>query len=345
LRKLVTLTALAAVLVAGVASADAAPRKFFGTIGYHEQTASEFNRMGKGKVGTLRVNFYWSEIQGLGPIYFDWSHYDDVIGHAAQNGIHVLPTVYGSPGWAAAKLNYPPDPSHRDEFAAFMKAAAERYGPTGTFWLTHPTIPKVPITEWQLWNEPSSPSFWLPRPRAKSYKKLLVAFNRGLHAGDPNAQVVLAGLFTKPNVHHGVPMTKYLSGLYRAHARKLFDKVAVHPYAETPDGVIDTVKLARKVMARHKDRKKKIWITEVGWASSGRPSPFTVKPNTQAKYLRKTFGKAAHKRGKLHIAGLIWFSFKDETPTVWIYRTGLFTVNGSAKPSWRSFVKFTGGRP
>ncbi len=345
MRKLVIVTALAAYLTVAVASADAAPRRFFGTIGFNAPTASEFNRLGRGKLGTLRLNMYWSEIQPQqGNLYF-WDRYDEIISNAAQHGIRVLPTIYGSPRWAANQLKYPPEPGHRDEFAEFMKQAAERYGPNGEFWLLNPLVPKVPITDWQLWNEPSSPSFWLPKPRAKSYKKLLVAANRGLHAGDPGARVVLGGLFTKPNVRHGVPMVKYLNGLYRAHARHLFDAVAVHPYASTPDGVIDTVKLARKVMSRHKDSKKKIWITEVGWASSGRPSPFTVKPNIQAKYLRQTFRMAARKRGKLHIAGVIWFSFKDQTPTVWIYRTGLFTTNGTPKPSWRSFVHFTGGRP
>jgi polysaccharide biosynthesis protein PslG len=345
LRKLVTVTALVVYLTAAVASADAAPRKFFGTIGFNPPTAREFKRMGRGKVGTLRLNVYWSEIQGLGPAYYNWAPYDEVIGEAAENGIRVLPTIYGTPRWAANQLKYPPDAGHRDEFATFMKLASERYGSNGAFWALNPSIPRVPIIDWQLWNEPSSPSFWLPRPKAKSYKKLLVAAHNGLAAGDPNARLVLAGLFTNPNVRRGVPMVKYLNGLYRAHARKLFDAVAVHPYAATPDAVIDTVKLARKVMKRHKDGNKKIWITEVGWASSGRPSRFTVKPKVQAKYLRQTFKMAAKKRGKLRIAGVIWFSLKDQSPTVWVYRTGLFTRHDRPKPAWRSFVKFTHGQP
>jgi hypothetical protein len=42
---------------------------------------------------------------------------------------------------------------------------------------------------------------------------------------------------------------------------------------------------------------------------------------------------------------VIWFSFRDTKKRLWIYRTGLFTRGFKPKPSWRSFVRFTGGKP
>jgi hypothetical protein len=98
-------------------------------------------------------------------------------------------------------------------------------------------------------------------------------------------------------------------------------------------------------MRKHKDRKKPIWITEIGWATSGQRTPLTVKPKRQAKYLRQTFKLASKTRKRRHIESVVWFSFKDEQPRTWIYRTGLFTVSNKPKPSWKSFVRLTGGRP
>ena len=64
--------------------------------------------MGTGHVGTLRINFVWGAVQPTSTATYDWSHYDAIIGAAAQQGIRVLPTVYSSPAWVASRTNYPP---------------------------------------------------------------------------------------------------------------------------------------------------------------------------------------------------------------------------------------------
>ena len=52
----------------------------------------------------------------------------------------------------------------------------------------------------------------------------------------------------------------------------------------TPCGA---VKDTRKIMAQFKDKKAKLWITEIGWATGGDPTPLTVSPQRQATYLRR----------------------------------------------------------
>jgi hypothetical protein len=202
----------------------------------------------------------------------DWLLYDQLIGDAAANGIRVLPTVYSTPTWAAASPSQPPAGPHRSQFAAFVREAAQRYGSNGSFWDTHPWFPKLPIINWQFWNEPNWPAFWSPKPSAKQYVSLLRVFRNSIKGVDPAAKIVLAGLFRTPNVRGGVPLDRYLPDIYRHNGKPLFDAVAVHPYASTPRVALDAVKEARQIMSRFKDKSARVWITEIGWPSGGPPN-------------------------------------------------------------------------
>lgn len=325
--------------------AQAAPRSFYGLIPANDPDSTEIARMGAGKVGTMRINFVWSAVQPQESSALDWSHYDAIIGAAAQQGIQVLPTVYSSPSWAAAKPNYPPSGAHMGEFQAFVREAAARYGSSGSFWTTHPELPKVPVVNWQLWNEVNSPNFWYPRPNPKQYVGLLRVFSAGIRSADPSAKIILSGLFRTPRFLHGINLDRYLAGIYRAKAKRLFDAVAVHPYSTTPTDALRAVRETRQVMARFKDKKAKLWVTEIGWATGGNATALTVTPQRQASYLRKSFGLLAKNRKKMKIGGVIWYSWRDVPAGIWFAHTGLFTVDFDPKPSWSAFVSLTGGTP
>jgi polysaccharide biosynthesis protein PslG len=346
---------LAVALATAAADATATPRSFFGTISFSDPTKAEFDRMGRARVGTYRTNFVWSAVEPSGPnssFPDDWSRYDKLIGDAAANGIRVLPTVYGSPQWAASKTTSPPDQAHRADFSSFLHAAVQRYGPDGQFWTDpslyqtlHPGKKAVPIHIWQIWNEPNSPAFWSPKPSPAAYADLLRAANAGIHSADRSATVLTAGLVGNPNIRNGIRMVKYLGKLYEIGCRKLFDAVSVHPYTRTPRKALGTLEDARRVMNEHKDKRARLWITEVGWATSGERTSLTVGRKRQARYLRQMFMLAARSRKRDHIGGVVWFSFKDQQNPLWFYRTGMFTVDGRAKPSWKAFVRLTGGKP
>jgi hypothetical protein len=332
--------------------AGATPRAFFGITGSGDPSPAQLDRMGRGRVGTFRLNLYWPAVEPFKHAGYDWSRYDELIGDAAANGIKILPTIYGSPAWAAKRPNAPPAPKYRDDFREFMAAAAQRYGPGGDYWtldypLQHPGGPVLPIGDWQLWNEVNSPSFWYPKPNAKQYKKLLIAAHKGVRSVDPKARIVIAGMYPTPRLKHGdgIVLSKYMRQLYRSGGRRWFDVMALHPYALTPKQTLKTIWQTRRLLRRYKDGRKPIWITEVGWATSGYRTLRTVKPKLQAKYLRQTFHLTARSRKRLRIAGVVWFSLQDEKPKIWFYRTGLFTRGFKPKPSWRSFVRFTHGKP
>ena len=327
------------------AQARAAPRSFYGVIPANDPGTSEVARMGAGRVGTLRINLVWAAVQPSSPTQFDWSHYDQVIGDAAENGIRVLPTIYGSPAWAASAQNHPPLRTHFEDFRAFVRAAAARYGANGIFWKFHPQIPTLPVVHWQLWNEVNSPSFWYRKPNPKQYVALLRVFHDGIKSADPGARIVLAGLFPTPRVRHGIPLDRYLTALYRKKAKPLFDEAALHPYATTPRDALERVRQLRRLMARFKDKRTPIWVTELGWASGGVRTALTVSKKRQAKYLRTSFKLLAAKRRRLQIAGVVWYSWRDVPGGIWFNHTGLFTTNLSPKPSWNAFVRLTGGSP
>jgi hypothetical protein len=345
LRHLAIATALTVCLAVPAGAPAAAPRAVYGVMAAQDPSSSEIARMGAGHVGTLRINFVWGAVQPTESSALDFSYYDAIIGAAAQQGIRVLPTVYSSPSWVASRSNYPPTGRFMGPFRAFVQAAAQRYGTNGTFWSENPSIPKLPVADWQLWNEMNSPSFWFRKPKPKQYVKLLKAFNGGIKSGDPSAKIVLGGLFRTPRIRNGVPLDRYLPGIYRAKGKKFFDAVAMHPYSTTPKDALRAVRDTRRIMARYKDKKAKLWITEVGWATGGVATPLTVSPQRQASYLRKTFTLLAKKRKGMKIAGVVWYSWRDLPGGVWFNHTGLFTETLDPKPSWNAFVGLTGGTP
>jgi polysaccharide biosynthesis protein PslG len=297
--------------------------------------------MGGGRVGTLRINLAWGSVQSGPDSAYDWSHYDSVIAGAAKNGIRVLATVYSSPDWAEPTPEYPPLGRRLSQFQDFVRAAVGRYGSNGSFWREHPDTPKLPVTQWQVWNEPNSPLFWKPSPDPHGYLELLRGFDTAARSADPQARIVLGGLFPTPR--GGITMTGFMSALYRDHAQDLFDAAAIHPYAANPQQALARTGDLRAVMDRFDDEEGGIWISEVGWASAGEPSGLTVGPARQAGYLTQTFNLASEARERLGLEGVIWFSLNDTPGPLWPGHCGLFELDGSAKPSWRAFAALTGG--
>jgi hypothetical protein len=347
--KLRRIAALAGLLLVGLGTASAAhaaPRAFYGLIPANDPSPTEIKRMGTGGVGTLRINLYWGAVQPTRGAPYDWRHYDQIVGVAALNGIRVLPTVYGSPGWVARRPNLPPNKHHWADFRHYVAAAAQRYGRGGIFWQEHPAIPRLPIVWWQLWNEVNSPSFWYRNPKPKQYVRLLRKFHAGIKAGDPSARIVLSGLFPTPQVKHGMTGDDFLRGIYRSRGKRLFDAAALHPYSTTPKQALTRVKDMRRTMGQFKDRRAKIWVTELGWATGGPRTPLTVSRKRQAKYLHRSYQLLAKNRRRLKIPGVIWYSWRDVPGGgIWFQHTGLFNASFAAKPSWFSLVRLTGGRP
>jgi hypothetical protein len=261
--------------LAATADARRAPRNFYGVSwdwNLERRSESDAQRqwdlMASSGVESTRVVFSWAAAQPKpGAIGFD--HTDRLVARAAWRRIRLLPVVYETPNWAKldeSRRNAPPQ--HVGDYAHYVRALVSRYGPRGSFWAAHPEIPRRPLREWQIWNEPELPFYWdVPSDWTaawpRGYVKLLRAARGAIRSVDRRAKIVLAGLSGES--------WKYLRRLYRARARRLFDVVAIHPYNAALKNVFTVVRLTRRVMARSRDARKPVWVTEVGWpAARGR---------------------------------------------------------------------------
>jgi hypothetical protein len=304
----------------------------------------------------MRVPVYWESVEPAPGALRNWSRYDAIVGAAASSGLDVLAHLHLSPSWLYGNQQRPPlaTPAHLAAWQQFTGDFARRYGPGGLFWLINPTIPKRPVTNYQLWNEPNLKFFWGGKPNARGYIRLLAATRSSLRAVDPSSLVVTGGLFRAPRKGFGMPAVKYLKALYRQPgAREVIDAVGLHPYAPRPPDVIDAVAEARRVMKRKRDASASIWITEFGWSTGGighKYSPVKASRKQQAARLKRTY-RLLRKRGDLAIQRAFWFSWRDydnnNSPAQdeWIYRMGLFDLAGKPRPAWFAYATVAGGTP
>jgi hypothetical protein len=337
-RRLTLLCALAALTAAVLAApAQAAPRRapfgFFGTVlnpaaaGFSVSDAvieQQTALMARSGVESLRVSIPWSTLEPAQGFY-DWRLSDRLVAAAARRRIQILANVLSTPAWASERPNaafptrYPPrDPAL---FARFMRQLVQRYGPAGSFWAQNPTVPRVPVHWWQIWNEQMLRVFWNKRPWAPSYTRLLRAAYTAVHALDRNARVVAGSLVT------GGSYTQWAGArdLYRAGARRYFDVVAVHPFTDgsipvrqSVDRVIEIVRRVRRVMRRRGDARKAMILTEVSWpAARGRvPRSRLLGLETtargQAQRLRAVYARLVRVRRTHRIRQAYWFTWASE---------------------------------
>jgi polysaccharide biosynthesis protein PslG len=351
--------ALSTGLAAQPDDADAAPprapKTFYGIAPATYLDASEWERLGRAKVGTLRWPFLWPQLQPDPPGRegFDasirWEELDPLVREAAAQGIQIQAFVYGSPDWIADSYKKPPlGARERIAWQAMLRALIERYGPDGDFWASEPDLPYVPITAWQVWNEPNSPTFWKPiRTGPERYAELLKLSARTIRRADPNAQVVSAGLFFSPG--GGMRMPPFMKRFYEVKGiTRSFDVLGMHPYGSGLKALRDQMDITRRRMKQGDDSGTPVWITELGWPTGGdKTNPFYKTYAQQAHLLERSF-EIIRERRDWKVRKLIWYTWRDNhvNPICFLCQySGLFDIDGNPKPSWRSFVEFTGGTP
>lgn len=371
LRACTAAAAVAAALGVFASAAEALPPGFWGVVPQSNLTAEQFQRLGRGGVESIRIPIGWPSIQATKGGEFNWGGFDNQVEDAAKAGIRVLPFLSGAPEWAVpmervpggqgleASAHLPVGGAARTGWVAFLTAAVARYGPTGSFWSEHPGVPKQPIREWQIWNEPNF-KYFVAKPNPAEYGQLVkISFN-ALRAADPGARVVLAGLFARPKGARNQRTGKhkslnwYASDFVNAMYRKTpgvktkFNSVALHPYSIHARELPGVIEEFRKYLAMNHDGGKSLLITELGW-SSGKPShqnEFAKGPSGQARELRTAFTKLRSKQVAWRLKSVDWFSV-DDAPGACNFcdGSGLFGAGFTPKPAWFSYVRFAGGTP
>jgi Cellulase (glycosyl hydrolase family 5) len=371
MRRLSLFAALLATLTLGIsaaapaqAQAQGVPPSFFGVIPIQLMQFSEFERMQAGGIGTLRIPVIWRDVEPNQDDSYDWTKLDHNIAFAAHVGVQVMPFLYSSPKWAvdgcstATKCqSVPPLNSQKaiEAWQDFLKDFVERYGVNGSFWTDTSDgydPPFAPVTQYQIWNEPSSPTYW-KKPNAAKYGQLVKLSSDLITSLDPDAKILLAGLFGTPQGDAASKnvMWKYLARFYSGASSEDFDAVALHPYAPNIKGLQFQLRKARKILDKHGDQEKEILVSEIGWGSA---KPHDDKPlikgkKGQARLLKQSYNFLLNNRSKYNIGSIIWYAWADPGHKIvgceFCSSAGLFTTKGKPKPSWNALVNITGGTP
>jgi hypothetical protein len=353
---------------AAAASKRQVPAKFLGTVAdgplfddealsnAHTSLGRELDRMVAAGVESVRLSFYWAAMQPYraweevpaaevgrfrdsGGVPTDFGATDRIVRLAAARGLSLLPVVLQAPAWAARfPGEFASPPADPRSFAAFVGVLAERYGERGSFWRERPRLRRQPLTEWQLWNEPTMQSFWLVQPFAREYVALLRATRRALGQADPRARIVLAGLVYES--------WAALEQVYRWGGRRWFDAVALHPFTRRPDDVLRILERNRTVMARHADADKPLYLSELSWPSSRGQIPvrygYETDERGQARRLTRALRLLAAHRRRLGIRRVYWYTWltRETSPSYPFDYAGLRGLNPSpvrSKPALRAY--------
>jgi hypothetical protein len=343
--RLTLLIALTASLVMLVATpAHAAKRKvpfgFFGVVGNgleNSQVVSdaaleqEMALMARSGVESVRAQFGWPSIE-TAPGAYNWAATDRLVASAARHRLALLANVWTTPQWASEKPSdpvfwrFPPrDPTL---YAELVRQAVLRYGPRGTFWAANPSLPRVPIRRWQIWNEQMAPWFWKRRPWQTSYTRLLKAAYRAIHNADPKAKVVAGSLVAVGGGlvrRGGYTQFDGIRDLYRAGAKRFFDVIAIHPFTNNPKSVSDTVwrtleivRRVRVIMRRRGDGRKPIILTELTWPAAVGKVPkqrllgLETTPRGQVARLKAVYRRLVQLRRRLRITETYWYAWATE---------------------------------
>jgi polysaccharide biosynthesis protein PslG len=368
-RKMIVLgAAVAALFLTGCgsgspASMPAAPPDFFGVNPGTAPDSRDFREMANAGVETMRGGLRWSSVQPR-PGPYNWHLTDATIGGLAAQGLGYLPILASTPSWVASKPTTPPIASPRVESAwqGFLGAAVARYGPDGSFWQPTPgggqspfhalcgcDADPVPITSWQIWNEPNLVNYFTASPKVSSYAELLRISDDAIKTADPHAEIVLAGLpgfaaTTGPTAWQFLRQLLDQPGVNGA-----FDVVALHPYSRDVGELGRQIQKVRTVMADNGDGAKPLWLTELGWGSEP-PDQFELNKGIQGqkRLLDQSFAYLLRVQEQWRLDRVYWFEWRDPPPSAHVpcgfcSSAGLLRDDRQPKPAYHAFTSFSLG--
>lgn len=343
--------ALAALALLPPLSADALPRGFFGIVPQTAIGPADTARMRHGGIETIRVPLGWAAVQHAPDGAYDWSGFDGLVATAARDRLDILPVLTMPPRWVSRDERRLPIDNARQRrgWSAFVAAAAQRYGTRGQFWAEHgpgsaDPVPRRPIRAWQVWNEQNF--FYFTRPASPGrYARLLKITSRALKRSDPRAQAILGGLFGRPKQRppRAMPATAFLDRLYRVRGIKAsFDGIALHPYAANVAKLRRLTEAVRRTAVRHRDRRARLYLTEIGWGSAYNPRrvAFEVGHRGQVRELRRAYRYLIANHRRLNLKQVHWFTWKDVAGSCAFCDSSGFFRRGARfkpKPAWHAF--------
>jgi hypothetical protein len=324
-RALIAIALTAALVGAAASAADAArgtPHGFYGVMWDRAATRApaaereqQWALMAQSGVESVRTVISWARAQPQQGVAPALSETDELVALAARYHIKLLPIVLDTPDWATTRPGLGAPPANVGAYTAFLRSLVLRYGPAGAFWDEHPELPRRPLREWQIWNEPHLRFYWNAEGSsrnawAREYARLLRKSKRAIESVDRGATIVLASLADFA--------WRHLDRLNRYRIRRHFDVAALNFFTSRPRNVMKGVRYFRRALARGRETRKPIWITETTWpAAEGRvppPAPawqrawYTTDEGMAAR-LGGLYRLAARTRRKFRLGRVYWYTW------------------------------------
>jgi Cellulase (glycosyl hydrolase family 5) len=359
IRQLALAAALLAILLASPAAA--ADRMWMGftddpSLRFADDRQAELNRVASSGATVVRTLVRWNTIAPTRPAdatdpfdpVYQFADLDELVRNAQARGLEVVMALWGTPGWANGDQVPQIAPTDVNDFRAFAQAVATRY--SGRF----PGYPFVRF--YGIWNESNLATFLRPQfgpggaiVSPTIYARLAIAGYAGIKTGNPQALVAVGETSSNGRNRHVAGLTDtvapgtFVQLMAKAAPRMRFDAWAQHPYpfpvnqaptqvSRWPNVTLALLPRLGLELDRAFGRKNiPIWITEYG--NETKPGePRGVTEAQQARYLPQAIAIA---RKDPRVKMFIWFVFQDSPSSTW--QSGLFRMNGSAKPAARAW--------
>jgi hypothetical protein len=179
----------------------------------------------------VRMRLYWNliEPENTTPGEYRWSPgLDQELASYAANGVRVVLTLMGNPGWAATYPAGPIDRVSLGELTQFMQAVVARYG-----------APPYNVKHWEIYNEPDNAAEWRASDgghgyfgaNPQAYVDVLEAVYQPVKQVDPAAQVVFGGMaYDGWDSGFSQSFLDDVLAIMRANGRYPFDMMNFHYY-------------------------------------------------------------------------------------------------------------------
>jgi len=279
-----------------------------------------------GRVGRSDSSWQLTETKApkRGRHTYNWAYNDMIETDMASARLRWEPTLAFAPNWAEVHrsrvlhlksgkaIAYLP-PASNATFAAYATAFMKRYGPHGAFWKANRTLPYVPVTSVEVWNEPDNIHDWGTDINLSDYMRMYEAVRTAVHRVDRSARVITGGLaWTESS----------LPRLLKAFRGKPMDALAIHPYGANPSQSIKVAKDALADMSKGGRGRTPVFANEYGWTSIRDTWGTTKAKNVKPYAYNALIGLA-----KLRLAEIAPFSWADPS---WGLSTGSY-ANAVAK--------------
>ena len=257
----------------------------------------------------------WPSIRIAGPFR------DNIMAALAEDEMTTMVTVGNwllDPANSADRTDYASDEALIKDYTKKLDAFLAKYGPGGTFLKEHPELPRRPIVDVELWNEPNfqylippDGSSWqeMETNREKLYAKILPALYTATKKKHPKANIV--GFGTGGINSGDVRFIQHVHEL-DSDVEDSYDVLSTHPYVRpaAPEAnaitewaaysISRNLDIIRDTLDEYDREDTPIWYTEIGWPilpEDGGHYPTTkpyecVPPLLQAAYICRTYALA-----------------------------------------------------